>query len=182
MKTHKRLYQKLYSKENLLSAFQKAKKGKSKRSYVIQFENNLEDNLNKLQEELQNKTYKPHLLHKFIIRDPKTRTIHSSNFRDRIVHHAIVNILNPIYEKIFIYDSFASRKNKGSHEAILRFEQFIRQVSSNGRLVKNHYNNNSVQGYVLKAYLFLLLFRSYLELGLSATKNFCLLFSYSILI
>ena len=151
MKTYKNLYQKIYSFENLISAFRKARKGKSKKDYVINFESELQKNLKCLQEDLINKTYFPSNLKKFIIRDPKTRTIHASIFRDRIVHHAIVNILNPIYEKIFIYDSFASRKNKGTHNAINRFESFIKKVSSNGRLIKNNFNNNSIQGYVLKA-------------------------------
>ena len=151
MKTYKNLYQKVCSFDNLISAFRKARKGKSKKDYVINFELKLQKNLKCLQKDLINKTYFPSNLKKFVIRDPKTRTIHSSIFRDRIVHHAIINILNPIYEKIFIYDSFASRKNKGSHKAINRFESFIKKVSSNGRLIKNSFNNNSIQGYVLKA-------------------------------
>ena len=151
MKTYKNLYQKVCSFDNLISAFRKARKGKSKKNYVINFELKLQKNLKCLQEDLINKTYFPSNLKKFVIRDPKIRTIHASIFRDRIVHHAIINILNPIYEKIFIYDSFASRKNKGSHKAVERFEDFIRKVSSNGKLVKNSFNNNSIQGYVLKA-------------------------------
>ncbi len=151
MKTHKNLYKRLCSIENLTNAFNKAKKGKSKKNYVINFENNLVKNLKKLQFDLINKEYHPSRLNKFVIRDPKTRTIHASIFRDRIVHHAIVNILNPIYEKIFIYDSFASRKNKGTHEAVNRLEQLIKRVSSNGKLVKNNFNNNSIKGYILKA-------------------------------
>ncbi len=133
-----------------MSAFRKARKGKSKMYYVINFEKDLDNNIKSLQKELIENTYQPSPLKKFIVRDPKTRTIHASIFKDRIVHHAIVNLLNPIYEKIFIYDSFASRKNKGNQEGIKRFEQFIRKVSRSGRLIKNPYNNNSIQGYVLK--------------------------------
>lgn len=151
MKTHNKLYKKLYSKENLISAFKKARKGKRNKNYVIHFESNLNKNLNVLQEQLRDKTYYPTKLKKFVIRDPKTRTIHSSIFRDRIVHHAIINIIQPIYEKIFIYDSFASRKNKGTHIAVKRFEYFVNKVSSNGRKVENPHTNNSIKGYVLKA-------------------------------
>jgi retron-type reverse transcriptase len=151
MKTYNNLYKKLCSFENISLAFRKAKLGKSKRDYVIKFEADLENNLKSLQEELLNKTYSLGSLKKFVIRDPKTRKIHASIFRDRIVHHAIINILNPIYNKIFIYDSFASRKNKGSQKAIERFESFVRKVSSNGKLIKNSFNNNSIKGYVLKA-------------------------------
>ena len=151
MKTHNKLYEKLYSEENLISAFNKARKGKSKKDYVINFESNLEKNIAILQRDLRLKKYKPSRLKKFTIRDPKTRTIHASIFRDRIVHHAIINLIKPIYEKIFIYDSFASRKSKGTHLAVKRFECFIKKVSSNGRKIKKPFNNNSIKGYFLKA-------------------------------
>ena len=151
MKTYNKLYEKLYSKENLISAFKKARKGKRSKNYVINFESNLNKNINILQEQLKNKKYYPSRLSKFVIRDPKTRTIHSSIFRDRIVHHAIINIIQPIFEKRFIYDSFASRKNKGTHNAVKRFESFVRKVSSNGRKINHPHTNNSIKGYVLKA-------------------------------
>lgn len=70
------------------------------------------------------------------MRDPKTRTIHASKFRDRVIHHALVNVLEPIFEKIFIYDSYASRKNKGAHVAIKRFDEFKRKVSQNGLVIR----------------------------------------------
>ncbi len=151
MKTYNKLYTKLYSTDNLLSAFKKARKGKSKKNYVINFESNLDKNIAMLQRDLRLKKYYPNKLKKFIVRDPKTRTIHSSIFRDRIVHHAIVNLIQPFYEKIFIYDSFASRKNKGTHRAVKRFEYFVNKVSSNGQKIKQPFNNNSIKGYVLKA-------------------------------
>jgi len=151
MRTKKRLYKQLYSIGNLNLAFRRARKGKSKKNYVINFESNLERNMAILQRDLRLKIYRPNKLKKFIIRDPKTRIIHSSIFRDRIVHHAIVNILNPIYEKIFIYDSFASRRFKGTHTAVKRFEYFVNKVSLNGRKIKKPFNNNSIKGYILKA-------------------------------
>ncbi len=132
-------------------SFKKAKKGKTNKEYVIKFEENLNEELKQLQEELRNLTYKPRKLNRFVIRDPKTRTIHSSDFRDRVVYHALVNVLEPIFEKIFIYDSYANRKNKGTHNAILRFDQFKREVSNNGKLVNNAFDNNLIIGYVLKA-------------------------------
>ena len=151
MITYKNLYEELCSRDNLLLAFKKAKKGKSKKLYVISFESKLAENISNLQKELISKTYKPVRLKRFVIRDPKTRTIHSSIFRDRVVHHAIINLLEPIFDRTFIYDSFASRDRKGSHKAVLRFKSFTRKVSVNGKLIKESYNNNSVNGYVLKA-------------------------------
>ena len=151
MKTYKNLYKELCSLENLERAFKKAKKRKSKKHYIIEFEGNLEEELNNLHHELASFTYQPRPLIRFIIRDPKTRTIHASDFRDKVVYHALVNVLNPIFEPIFIFDSYASRKNKGTHKAIQRFDCFKRKVTNNGQLIKNPYGNNSVVGYVLKA-------------------------------
>ena len=87
----------------------------------------------------------------FIIRGPKTRRICKSAFRDRIVHHAIINILEPVYEKIFIHDSYASRKNKGQHRALERFDYFKRIASKNGKKLKGIRDKNYICGYCLKA-------------------------------
>ena len=151
MKTYKNIYNKIYSIKNLKLAYKKAKDGKENRDYVKKFKKNLDPELKKLQEELKSFTYSPRNLNRFIVRDPKNRVIHSSNFRDRVVYHALVNLLEPIFEKVFIHDSYASRKNKGVHKAILRFDKFKRKVSQNGILVKNASDNNLVKGYVLKA-------------------------------
>lgn len=141
MKTYKNLYNNLCHKENLFLAYLKARKGKTKKYYVKKFEENFVDNIKVLNEELKNQTYKPFPLRKFIIRDPKTRIIHKSIFKDRIVHHSIINILELIFEPIFIYDSYASRKNKGHHKALERFDYFKIKVSK----------NNTRTCYVLKA-------------------------------
>ena len=150
MKTFNNLYTKLCSRENLEKAFKMARKGKTKKSYVINFEKNLDEELNKLQEELIDETYTPKKLQRFIVRDPKTRVIHASSFRDRIVYHALINVIGPIFEKRFIYDSYASRINKGTHKALIRFDVFKRKTSHNGKLIKNARNANEVCGYILK--------------------------------
>jgi retron-type reverse transcriptase len=151
MKTHNKLFKKLCSLENLELAFKKAKKGRLKKWYVQQFESNLYNELMKLKIELETQTYKPRPLKRFIIRDPKTRVIHASAFRDRIVHHAICNIIEPIFEKIFIHDTYANRKKKGTHAGLKRFDEFKRKVTQNGRLIKNAKDNNMVTSYALKA-------------------------------
>src|SRR3989344_4564521 len=142
---------KICSSDNLYLAFKKAREDKTCLPYVVKFEENLDENLMKLHKELLSLSYKPQDLKRFIVRDPKTRTIHSSVFRDRVVYHAIVNILEPIFDPTFIYDSHASRKGKGTHKAVERFDKFKRKISKNGRLAKNAYNKNNVTGYVLKA-------------------------------
>ncbi len=131
MKTYKNLYQELCSKENLSLAFKKAQKRKSRKPYVIEFNNNLNENLELLKLELLSNKYQPKPLRTFVIREPKTRKIRKSYFVDRIVHHAICNVLDPIFEKRFIYDSFANRKGKGTLNAINRFDKFKKKVSKN---------------------------------------------------
>ncbi|CAN2050610.1 RNA-directed DNA polymerase [Candidatus Magnetomoraceae bacterium gMMP-1] len=81
----------------------------------------------KLQEELQSGVYQPGDYHFFKINDPKERTIAVASFRDRVVHHAVIGILTPIYEQVFIHDSYATRLNKGTHLAILRSQKFMRR-------------------------------------------------------
>lgn len=151
MKTYNKLYEKLCSYENLELAFMKARKNKTLKLYVIRFEKNLKQNLLQLQFELLTFSYRPQPLTPFIIRDPKTRKICKSIFRDRIIHHALVNILEPIFEPIFIHDSYAGRVGKGTLKAIERFDYFKRKVSYNGKKLKGIKDKNYVAGYCLKA-------------------------------
>lgn len=125
------LYPKIYNLSNLILAFKKARKGKTKRDYIVDFEKNLIKNLLELQKELKNETYKPKPLKTFILRDPKTRKISKSAFRDRIIHHALIQIIEPIFDKTFIYDSCANRKGRGNLFAIKRFDYFKRKITKN---------------------------------------------------
>lgn len=129
MKSYRNLYPWLCSYENLELAFKRARVRKTLKPYVIEFESELKQNLKQLNHELENFTYTPSPLTTFIVYDPKTRKISASHFRDRVVHHALCNIIAPIFEKDFIFDSFANRKGKGTHPAIKRFEQFLSQTT-----------------------------------------------------
>ena len=135
------LYSQMCSYDNIFLAYEKARKGKTLKPYVIEFEGKLRDNLTQLQHELIFHTYKPRPLTTFILRDPKTRKISKSDFRDRIVHHALCNIIEPIFERIFIFDSYANRKGKGTFKALERFDYFKTKISK----------NNTRNCYVLKA-------------------------------
>ncbi len=125
------LYEEIISLKNLILSHKKARKGKTKKFYVKEFEENLAYNLKVLYDELKNQTYKPKPLITFILRDPKTRKISKSAFRDRIIHHALVQVIEPIFDKIFIYDSCANRIGKGNLFALKRFEKFQRKVTNN---------------------------------------------------
>ena len=125
------IYPEIYNLSNLILAWRKARKGKTKKNYIIEFEKDTIKNLINLHEELKNQTYTPKPLKTFILRDPKTRKISKSDFRDRIIHHALVRIIEPIFDKTFIYDSCANRKGKGTLFALKRFEVFKRRVTNN---------------------------------------------------
>jgi len=140
-KEQENLYEKLCDMNNLSLAFNKAKRRKTKRRYIKRFQRNLKENLTKLQKELTNQTYQPCPLKSFILRDPKTRKISKSAYRDRVVHHALCNIIVPIFEKGFIYDSHANQIGKGTLKALQRFDEFKRKVS----------RNNTRECFVLKA-------------------------------
>lgn len=151
MKTYKNLYSRLISLENLENAYWKARKHKSNNPAVREFEKHWRLYLIMLHLELKNRTYAPQPLKTFILRDPKTRRICVSQFRDRVVHHALINILQPIFEPRFIHDSYASRKGKGTLAALRRFDVFLRKVTRNGRHLHESRVANDVQGFAFKA-------------------------------
>lgn len=118
------IYSEIISLPNLYRAFQSAKQGK-KVKRTIEFESNLNENLWNLHEELLNKKYNVSPYFEFYVTDYKTRKIMCPSFRDQVVQHAIFNYLEQIYEKSFIYDSYACRKDKGTHKACLRLKKFV---------------------------------------------------------
>lgn len=124
-------YDFLCSMSNLILAWRKARKNKTTNKDVVEFERNLEKNLLELHEELKNKTYKPKPLTIFVLKDPKTRVISKSYFRDRIVHHAIILVIGNLFERQFIYDSCSNQIGKGSSFAIERFKLFSRKITIN---------------------------------------------------
>ena len=126
MKRIGNLWTKIVSFGNLFIAAKKAQKAKRYRDNVLEFNYNLEGNLFKLQAQLKAKTYQPGKYRTFMIYDPKPRLISAAPYRDRIVHHALCNVIIPPLEKSFIYDTYANRLGFGSHRALRRFTQFCR--------------------------------------------------------
>ena len=119
-KTFKDLFGKLVSWENLLDAYRKARRHKRYKPYVCDFEARREEEILKLQAELSSGSYRPGPYTHFLVHEPKRRKISAAPFRDRVVHHALVNVLEPIWEPRFIHDSFACRRGKGTHRAVRR--------------------------------------------------------------
>ncbi len=121
------MYDQACSWENLLLAYRRASKGKRGQPNVAAFEYHLEDNLLALQAELIEHTYTPGSYSSFFIHEPKRRLISAAPFRDRVVHHALCNVIEPLFERSFIADSYANRVNKGTHRALNRCQVFARR-------------------------------------------------------
>ena len=131
MKTYKHLYEQIHTKENICKAYHKARLGKRKKFYVRKFEQNVHDNIEQLHQQLMDESWRPLPYKQFIAYEPKERLIRAPQFRDRIVHHALIQVLQQIYDNILIYDTYASRKNKGTHSAVDRLTQFLRRDNDN---------------------------------------------------
>lgn len=129
MKTYKNLYPQIYTFANLLLAWKKARRGKRYKPTVAAFEYNLDIELLTLQQELYDESYQPGPYRTFTIHDPKRRKISAAPFRDRVVHHALCNIIEPIFERKFIFDSYANRVGKGTHRALDRCTYFMRRYA-----------------------------------------------------
>ncbi|ELS33489.1 MULTISPECIES: RNA-directed DNA polymerase [Pseudanabaena] len=126
MKRHGNLYSQIINFENLLLAARKAQKGKRYRENVLVFNFHLESELLQLQTELLHQTYQPQSYRTFQIHEPKSRLISAAPYRDRVVHHALCNIIAPLIESSFIPDSYSNRIGYGTHRAIRRFTHFVR--------------------------------------------------------
>jgi hypothetical protein len=127
MKRHGYMWENVISFAALLHAAEQARRGKRFRPAVASFHFDQERALWKLHEELSSKTYRPGTYRSFFIYQPKKRQISAAPYRDRVVHHALVNVLEPIYERTFIADSYACRKGKGTHAGVQRCQQFARR-------------------------------------------------------
>lgn len=126
MKRYGNLWPDIIDFENLLQASRQAQRGKRYRPNVLAFNYNLAQELLKLQKELKEQTYRPGKYRTFDIYDPKPRMISAAPYRDRVVHHALCNVIVPPLERTLISDTYANRTGYGTHRALKRFVQFVR--------------------------------------------------------
>lgn len=124
MKRTGNLFDKIALLENLYLAFYKAKKGKQSKKEVIAYAKNLVSNLSMLQNQITSNTIEVGQYHFFKIYEPKERQICAASFNIRVLHHAVMNICHPVFEKLQIFDSYATRKGKGTYKALERAAQF----------------------------------------------------------
>lgn len=122
----------LFSLDNLYRAWRRCRRGKRRTHNALAFEADLEAQLLALRDELMSGTWRPCPPLAFLVERPKRREVFAADFRDRVVHHVLVEHLEPGWERRFIHDSYACRVDKGTHAAVDRLRQFCRRATANG--------------------------------------------------
>jgi hypothetical protein len=130
--------------DNLLLAWRKASRGKRGAPTTAAFEHRLADRLLALRDELVEDRYRPGAYTHFYIHEPKRRRISAAPFRDRVVHHALYNLIAPPFERRFIADSYANRVGKGTHRALDKVRHYLRLASRWGWLSAGQYRHAAV--------------------------------------
>ena len=132
MKIYKNLYPLIISAENLFAAWEVFKSDKRNKPDVAEFEQKVEQHIFQLRHDLRDKTYKHGPYYGFWVHDPKRRRIHKATVRDRVLHHAIFRVINPVFEPTFIPTSFSCRVGKGTHKGVESVRDMLRAESKNG--------------------------------------------------
>lgn len=121
------LFDKILERENLRLATAKASRGKRHRPAVVAFRARIDENLGELADQVKSGCFPIGRFHQFLVHDPKTRIITAPCFAERVLHHAIMNVCEPVFERWLIDDSFACRRGKGRDRAVLRASEFSRR-------------------------------------------------------
>jgi retron-type reverse transcriptase len=127
MKSYTHLFDSICAFENLYCASKKAEKGKRFRHEVAVFNAQRAENLLEIQKLLRAGQYPFGSFHTIKIVQPKPRLISAAPYRDRVVHHALINVIGPLFERKFIRDSYANQKGKGTHAALDRCTYYARR-------------------------------------------------------
>lgn len=135
---------------NLYLAFHKASRGKRLRAACRNFGARLDQELAQMRMELLEGAVPVGKYHFFTIYDPKERRICAADFRERVLHHALMNVCHPIFERVQIYDSYASRKGKGTHAALDRARHFARKYEWHYKMDVRKYFDSIPQGLLME--------------------------------
>jgi len=132
-KTYKNLWEGIIGWDNLYTAYLEARKRKRYKAGVLRFNANLEENITNIQNHLMWGSWRPSKWKEFMVYEPKRRLIQAPPFKDRVVHHAMADTVGPLFEKKFIFDSYACRRGKGFHQATKRVQNFLQKAQVDGR-------------------------------------------------
>lgn len=126
-KKYRNLYERIYAWDNLLTAYKEARRGKTYSSSYLRFKEYAYPNLRNLQKRLIDGSWRPDAQLEFQIIDPKKRTIACQSFRDRVLHHALIQVVGPILDSAMMPQVFACRVGLGTHKCVTRMQQLMRQ-------------------------------------------------------
>jgi len=126
-KKFRNLYDQIYDWDNLLAAYKEARRGKTYSSSYLQFKEYALANLRNLQQRLIEGSWRPDQQLQFEIIDPKKRIISCQSFRDRVLHHALIQVVGPILDAAMMPQVFACRIGLGTHRCVTRMQQLMRQ-------------------------------------------------------
>ncbi len=129
---HDDMFERIISLENLVVAWREFRIGKRSKKDVIEFGDRVEEHLVALALDLKAGKYRHGQYTRFIVHDPKRREISKAPVRDRVLHHAMCRVIGPVFDRGFIFDSYANRTGKGTLSANDRFDAFVRKCSRNG--------------------------------------------------
>jgi len=128
---HGSIFEHIISKENIFAAWREFQRGKMGKQDVLEFSEHFEEHLLSLHADLASGRYKHGPYTRFLICDSKQRHIAKASVRDRVLHHAICRVIAPSFDKAFVFDAYSSRKTKGVHRAIERFQHLAQKLSRN---------------------------------------------------
>lgn len=129
-KKHRRLFDEIASVDSLRSAYRRASTGKRATSGYLAFKEEAEATILSLSEQLKAGTWQPEEMRRFVIFEPKRRNISAPSFRDRVVHHSIHGVIEPIFERGWLPTSFACRPGKGTHAGAAWVQSELRKPGS----------------------------------------------------
>ncbi len=152
MKRAANLFESIADLDNLYFAFWKARKGKNGKAEVRRFRKNIHEEILSLRHDLMSGNIGVGDYHYFEIHDPKQRQICAASFRERVLHHAIINICGPCFEKFLIFDTYACIKGKGSHKAVERAQYFSRRNKFYLKLDISKYFHSIDQAMLIKLF------------------------------
>ncbi|MCX8016795.1 MAG: hypothetical protein N2690_02655 [Rhodocyclaceae bacterium] len=126
---HDNLIERIADWDNLLLAYRKARRGKRHRDEVQRFASDLWLHLGNIQHHLLSGSYRMGVYRRFVVYEPKRREILAAPFADRVVQHAVLNVLQPIWDRQMIDHTYACRPGKGTHAGALRIQQWLRDMA-----------------------------------------------------
>lgn len=132
-KTYGDLWTRITDIDNIYHAYLAARDKKREKPEVLAYDSHREENLITAHNELVWHMWKPRPFREFIVYEPKKRLIHAPQFSDRVIHHALVRVIEPLFERKMISNSFACRKGLGTHKAVSTAQKYARAVSRSGR-------------------------------------------------